>query len=67
MPGAGGRGVQFQSLVIELRSHMPYSQKPKHKTRSIVTFSKDLRKGVGGDRTEIQQQLEGKGDLNSKF
>ena len=28
--------VQVQSLVGELRSHMPLSQKPKHKTEAIL-------------------------------
>ena len=33
------QGVQVQPLVGELRSHMPFGQKPKHKTSNTVANS----------------------------
>ena len=39
------QGVQVQSLVRELRSHMPWATKTKDKVNNIITkFNKDLKK-----------------------
>ena len=52
------QGVQVRSLIGKLRSHMPHGQKPKHKTRNIVTISiKTLKKKKRDDSTHGHHQM----------
>ena len=61
------QGVQVQPLVGELRSHMPFGQKPKHKTSNIVANSiksvkmahiKSLKKKKKGQSFQLCHHVE---------
>ena len=47
------QGVQVQSLVRELRSHMPCNQKTKYKTKQCCNkFSEDFKNGLHSKKKE---------------
>ena len=51
------QGVQVQSLVEDLRSHMPHSQKTKHETSNILTNSIMTLKMVHIKKKKLKERV----------